>query len=107
MSTWRRSTANRDIKCRSSGQQRRPPILFVPEPLFWLLSIGIEEAADFTFGLFTVLAIPLLNQSGQPVRVTFGLGEVIIRQLAPHGLGFSDQLFPLACSDVVVHKTSC
>jgi hypothetical protein len=69
-----------------------------------VITIGIEETSYFQLGFFPCFTVPLLNEARELVGVAFCLGQVVIGQLAPCGLGLADQLFPLALSDIFIHS---
>src|SRR5690606_27786641 len=67
------------------------------------LSVLIEEFLYFTFGLFACTTIALLHQARKLLSIAIDAGQLIVGDIAPHGLRLAGQLLPLTFDSIFVH----
>src|SRR5690606_19085465 len=66
-------------------------------------SVLAEPGVDFLFGLFLLLAVPLLQSTGKTVALAFDLGEVGVREVTPGFLHPALHLCPVTFNLIPIH----
>src|SRR5262249_60154604 len=104
---WCRSTSMKGIDERRRGAEapRRcsPPGIELPPRSGLLDVVRLADALKLLLGSLASIAIALPDGPGELVELPVGLGQVVIRELAPLLLHLATELLPLAGRDVTIH----
>src|SRR5215831_10193226 len=92
-----------DIDERRRGAEAPRRCIEVPPRSRLLDVVRLAEAHKLLLGSLASIAIALPDGSGELVELSVGLGQVVIRELAPLLLHLAAELLPLAGRDVTIH----
>src|SRR5215813_6737558 len=92
-----------DIDERRRGAEAPRRCIELPPRSRLLDVVRLAEAPKLLLGSLASIAIALPDGSGELVELSVGLGQVVIRELAPLLLHLAAELLPLAGRDVTIH----